>query len=104
MVLIIGFCRRFAWQLGMAVALIAIAGLLVFHLFTGAQVHETEVAGLSGQANPSAVSIQVSYRVPVHKFREEGNFVVDAISYTTVAANETIRTGGRGALRETKEN
>jgi anti-sigma factor RsiW len=104
MVLTIGFCRRFAWQLGMVVVLLLIAGLLVFHPFSGAQVHETEAVRSNNQANPSAVSIQVSYLVPVHKFREEGNFVVDALSYQTVTANETLWAGAHAALREIKEN
>jgi len=100
---IVGFCRRLAWPLGMAASLLLIVGILMFHLFSGAQVHEMEAARLSSQGNHSPVSIQESYRVPVRNFREEGNFVVDTITYETVAANETRWTGGHAAVRERQE-
>jgi anti-sigma factor RsiW len=100
---IVGFCQRFAWPLGMAVSVLLLVGILLFHPFSGARVQEMEAARASGQGNHSAVSIQVSYRVPVRKFREEGNFVVDTMSYETVAANETLWTVGHAAVRDTRE-
>jgi anti-sigma factor RsiW len=100
---IVGFCDRFAWLFGMAASLLLIVGLLVFHPFSRAQVRETEAAQLNGQGNHSAVSIHVSYRMPVRRFREEGNFMLDTVSYETVAANETLWNGGHAAPPETQE-
>jgi anti-sigma factor RsiW len=97
---IVGFWFRFSWPLGLAVSLLLIVGILVFHPFSGAQVHEMEAARSNSQDNHAAVSIQVSYRVPVRKFREDGNFVLDTISYEKVVANETLWPGGHAAVRE----
>lgn len=51
----------------------------------------------------SAVSIQVSYRVPIHKFRREGNLVVDTFAYETVVASGTLRPGGQQPVQQKPE-
>jgi anti-sigma-K factor RskA len=39
----------------------------------------------------SPVSIQISYQIPTYKFQQEGNLVLDTLSYETVQANATFR-------------
>ena len=66
---ILALWDRFAWPLGMAVSLLLIVAVLRFHPFS--RVHETESARSNRRDNPSALSIQVSFRVPVCKFRRK---------------------------------
>jgi anti-sigma factor RsiW len=76
---IVSLWTRFAWPLGIAASLLLAAMLLPTKHFTD-----------TGAA--SAVSIEDSYRVPIHKFRQEGNLVLDTISYETVVVSETLWT------------
>jgi hypothetical protein len=97
---IAGFCRRFAWPLVIAVSLLLILSLALLHSPSAAKVREMAAAQSNDQGNQSAVSIQVSLRVPIRKYREEGNFVVDTIDYETVVADETLWNARYASLRE----
>ena len=46
------------------------------------------------------VSIEMSYRLPVHKFHQEGNLVLDAFVDETVVINGAIPTGSLKNLRQ----
>jgi anti-sigma factor RsiW len=69
--------HRLAWPVGIAACLLLAAAFVLAGRFRGARVDP-------------AVSIQVSYRVPIHKFRQEGGLVLDTVSYETIAINETL--------------
>jgi hypothetical protein len=66
-------------------------------------IHEMETAQPDHRDIHSAVSIQVSYRVPIHKFRREGNLVVDTLSYATVVASGTLHTGSQQPVQQKPE-
>lgn len=78
----IGFWNRFAWPLGIAAALLLVAAIVGINHFSGGR-------GVGPEAG-SVVLIEDSYRVPIHKFRAEGNLVTDDISYETVVVSETL--------------
>jgi predicted anti-sigma-YlaC factor YlaD len=85
---IAGSWGRLAWPLAIAASLLLIATFLVINYSSGARVHET--AQSNGHDIHSAVSIQVSYRVPIYKFHQEGNLVVDTLSDETIVASGTL--------------
>jgi len=92
--------KRFARPLGIAVSLLLIATFVLINFFSGARVHETGTARSVGRDIHSAVSIEVSYRVPTYKFRKEGNLVVDTLSYETIVTSGTLWTGGPERVQE----
>jgi predicted anti-sigma-YlaC factor YlaD len=87
---IAGSWGRLAWPLAVAASLLLIATFLLINYSPGARVHETEMAQSSARDIHSAVSIQVSYRVPTYKFHQEGNLVVDTLSDETIVASGTL--------------
>ena len=89
--------NRFARPLAIAVSLLLIVTFLLINFFSGAKVHQTKTVRPDIH---SAVSIEVSYRVPMYKFRMEGNLVVDTLSYETIVARGTLRTGGPERVQE----
>ena len=95
--------NRFAWPLSIAVSVLLIVTLPLLKHFSGARVNEKETARSDRRANHSAVSIQISYRVPTYKFRKEGDLVVDTLTYETVVANETLWTGGLSPVQHKQE-
>jgi len=90
--------NRFGRPLGVAVSLLLIVTFLRINFFSGARVHET--ARSDGRDTHSAVSIEVSYRVPIYKFRKEDNLVVDTLSYETIVTSGTLWTGGPERVQE----
>jgi anti-sigma factor RsiW len=90
--------NRFARPLGVAVSLLLIASCVLVNFFSGAKVHKTTPS--VGREIRSAVSIEVSYRVPKYKFRQEGDLVVDTLSYETIVASGTLWTGGPERAKE----
>jgi len=92
--------NRLAWPLAIAVSVLLIVTLPLLKHFSGAPVNEKETARSDRRANHSAVSIAVSYRVPIYKFRKEGDLVVDTLSYETVVASETHWTGGQSPVQQ----
>jgi anti-sigma factor RsiW len=92
--------NRFAKPLGIAVPLLLIVTFLLINFFSGPKLHEKKAARGVGSAVRSAVSVDLSYRVPTYKFRKEGNLVVDTLSYETVAASGTLWMGGPTPVRE----
>jgi hypothetical protein len=92
--------NRFAKPLGIAVSFLLIVTFLLIDFFSGTKVHETKTARGAGSTVPSAVSIDLSYRVPTYKFRKEGNLVVDTLSYETVAASGTLWISGPTRVQE----
>jgi hypothetical protein len=69
--------NRFAWPAGIAASGLLVAAILLIN---------------HSPAAPLAVSIEDSYRVPVCKFHQEGNLIVDTVSYETIVASETLWT------------
>jgi anti-sigma factor RsiW len=92
--------NRFAKPLGIAVPLLVILTFLLSNFFSGTKVHEEKTARGAGSAVHSAVSVELSYRVPNCRFRKEGNLVVDTLSYETVAASGTLWISGPKLIRE----
>lgn len=90
---IISLWNRYAWAMGIGAALLVIAAMVAGNHFSGARRADSQMI--------SVVSIEDSYRVPVYKFRKEGNLVVDSISDETVVISETIRT--EKPIREKQE-
>ena len=83
---IVLFWRKFAWPVAVgAPVLILLAGLLIYP--RGPMAH-------TGSRQPhlagAEVSIQLSYVVPIYTFRQEGGFVVDAVTYQTNVINERL--------------
>jgi anti-sigma factor RsiW len=80
------FWRRLAWPLAMAASLLLLLGGWFFLLR----------APGPGKVQPGpdlargGISIQLSYVMPVYTFREEGGFVIDALSYHTTVVNERL--------------
>ena len=87
--------NRFARPLGLAVSLLLIATFVLINFFSGAKVRETARSDIH-----SPVFIEFSYRVPIYKFRKEGNLVVDTLSYETVVASGTLWTGSPERAQE----
>jgi predicted anti-sigma-YlaC factor YlaD len=78
--------RRLAWPLAMATSvLLLLAGMFLF--LRGPRPHpgspQPHLAG-------GGVSIQLSYVVPIYTFRQEGGFVIDALTYQTNVVNERL--------------
>ncbi len=92
--------NRFARPVGIAVSLLLIAAFLVISFFSSARVNETKEVRSDRRDIHSAASIEVSYRVPIYKFRKEGNLVVDTLSYETIVASGTLWTGNQGRVQE----
>jgi len=67
--------NRFAWPMGVAASLLLIVAILPVKHSPGA---------------PPVVSIEVSYRVPTCKFRQQGNLVLDSSSFETVVVSDTL--------------
>jgi len=98
-----GLWNRFAWPLAMAASLLLIVAFLLRNDFPGARIHQGEVVRSDGRGIRSAVSIEVSYCAPIHRFHQEGNLVVDTLSCQTVVANGTLWTGGQKPVQQTQE-
>ena len=80
------FWRRLAWPLAVAASgLLLLAGFFFL----------VRAPGL-GTAHPhprsagAEVTVQLSYVVPTYTFRQDGEFVIDALSYRTVVVNERL--------------
>jgi anti-sigma factor RsiW len=73
--------NHLTWPLGLAATVAFLAAILWI-------VHARTVRLRSS----SEVSIDVSYRVPVHEFRMQGDSIVDEVSIETVVINETLPT------------
>jgi len=92
--------NRLAWPLAIAVSVLLIVTLPLINHFSRGRVHPTETTRSNRGANDSAVSILISYRVPIYRFRREGDLVVDTLSYETVVASETLWTGGQSPVQQ----
>ncbi len=95
--------NRLAWPLAIAVSVLLIVTLPLINHFSRGRVHPTETTRSNRGANDSAVSILISYRVPIYRFRREGDLVVDTLSYETVVASETLWTGGQEPVDHKQE-
>ena len=82
------FWRRLAWPLALAASVLLLLGGWVFLLRApgpGGARPEPRLA-------KSDVSVQLSYVVPVYTFRQEGGFVIDALTYQTNIVNQRLQT------------
>jgi hypothetical protein len=80
--------------------------VLAIHFF-GTRTHEVISVPVTPRVsaiippvnNPqTAVSVQMSYRLPTQQFHQEGNLVVDALIDETVVANGTFKSGGKESV------
>lgn len=73
-------------------AALLVVGILMAIHFSGSGKHETVLVPVTPRLTKvsSPVSVQISYRIPRHEFRQDGNTVVDAFVDETVVVNETI--------------
>ena len=94
---VVCFWNRFARPVGIGVSLLLIATFLLINFFSGTKDPETKIVRSDIH---SAVSIEVSYRVPTYKFRKEGNLVVDTLSYETIVASGTLWAGSPERAQE----
>jgi anti-sigma factor RsiW len=80
--------RRLAWPLALAASLLLLLGgwAVLLRAPGPGETHPER------RAAESDVSIQLSYVVPVYTFRQEGGFVVDALTYQTNVVNERLYT------------
>jgi len=78
--------RRLAWQLALAASVLLLLGGGVLLL----RAPGPGGAGPERRAAESDVSIQLSYVVPVYTYRQEGGFVIDALTYQTNVVNERL--------------
>jgi len=89
-------------------SLLGIAVLLMAIHFSGTRNHERisvpimpRVSAVTPSANnnpQTAVSVRMSYRLPIRQFHQEGNLVVDALIDETVVASGTYNPGGKQSV------
>jgi anti-sigma factor RsiW len=97
---IVGLWKRFAWQAAISACMVlGVGGLLIIH-FAHPATNKLETAR-SNERSPHAVvseypsvSIQIASRLPAWKFRQDGDLVMDTLSYETVIASGTLVPGG----------
>ena len=77
---------RLAWPVALAASVcLLLAGLYLFPWDSSRQTGLAQPNLASG-----GVSIQLSYVVPTYTFRQEGGYVVDALTYQTNVVNERL--------------
>jgi len=81
--------------LGIAACLLLITMIPLIIHFPGSR-RETSDA-------QSAVSVEVSYRVPAYTFRKEGNLILDTVSEETVVISETLLTTKHAREKQEKK-
>jgi anti-sigma factor RsiW len=90
-----------------AVSLLVIAAFLFAPRFSGKhaiqKVQKPAPLPVVSYSPRPAVSVQISYRVPAYKFDQEGNGVIDSLSYETVAATGTFQPGGHVSFPENED-
>jgi predicted anti-sigma-YlaC factor YlaD len=93
-----GLWMRWLRLASMPVSLMLIAAVVLAVHFFGTRTSAPVATHLSTPATtdrqPPEVSIEMSYRLPVHEFHQEGNLVVDAFVDVTVVADGTIPSAG----------
>ena len=77
---------RLAWPLGLAASLL----LLVAGVFLYVRASRTQTGPAQPRLARGEVLVQLSYVVPIYTFRQEGGFVVDALTYQTNVVNERL--------------
>jgi hypothetical protein len=77
---------RLAWPLGLAASVsLLLAGIFLFPRGRVAHTSAPEPRVAAGE-----VLIQLSYVVPIYTFRQEGGYVIDALTYQTNVVNERL--------------
>jgi anti-sigma factor RsiW len=77
---------RLAWPLGLAASVL----LLLAGVFFFARTPRPQMAHPQPHLAGGGVSIQLSYVMPIYTFRQEGGFVIDALTYQTNVVNERL--------------
>jgi len=79
--------RRLAWPLCVAAPalLLLLAGVFYF-----SRVFRPQTSSPQPHLAAGEVSIQLSYVVPIYTFRQEGGYVIDALTYQTNVVNERL--------------
>jgi anti-sigma factor RsiW len=80
------FWRRLAWPLAAAASgLLLLAGFFFLVRALGLGTAHPHPRSAGGE-----VTVQLSYVVPTYTFRQDGEFVIDALSYRTIVVNERL--------------
>jgi predicted anti-sigma-YlaC factor YlaD len=77
---------RLAWPLGLAASVL----LLVGGVFLCARTFRPKTGPTQPRLASGEVLAQLSYVVPIYTFRQEGGFVIDAVTYQTNVVNERL--------------
>jgi hypothetical protein len=80
------FWRRLAWPLGLAASVL----LLLAGIFILPQGPRPQTDSLQPHLAAGGVLVQLSIVVPIYTFRQEGGFVIDALTYQTNVVNERL--------------
>jgi anti-sigma factor RsiW len=80
------FWRRLAWPLAAA----ASGSLLLAGFFFLARAPGPGTAHPHPRSAGGEVTVQLSYVVPTYTFRQDGEFVIDALNYRTNVVNEKL--------------
>jgi anti-sigma-K factor RskA len=104
------------WMRWLRVAVVPVSFMLVAAIllavhFSGRPAHErtstpviTHGSTLTATSDQQPeISIELSYRLPVHEFHQEGNLVVDTFVDETAVANGIISSGGLKSLPQKLE-
>jgi anti-sigma factor RsiW len=77
---------RWAWPLGLATSsLLLVAGVFIYVRASRPQTGPAQPRLAGGE-----VLVQLSYVVPTYTFRQEGGFVIDALTYQTNVIDERL--------------
>jgi hypothetical protein len=107
-----GLWMRWLRLAAFPVSLLLVAAFLLTVFFAGKPTRESPPAPAATHGSTPAttdrqrpeVSIQMSYRLPVHEFHQEGNLVVDAFVDETVVVNGTIPSSDLKTLPQKPES
>jgi anti-sigma factor RsiW len=77
---------RWAWPVGLAASVL----LLLAGVFLSMRASRPQTSPAQPHLAGGGILVQFSYVVPTYTFRQEGGFVVDALTYQTNVVNERL--------------
>jgi predicted anti-sigma-YlaC factor YlaD len=100
---IVGLWNRFTRPAIIVGSMLLFVTVLLTGHFSGIKINKMQSTQFADRNLPAAVSIEISYRVPIRQFQRQGNLVLDTMSYETVVATGIIRPGGREPFLQNQE-